>query len=313
VAVVAAASAGNFGLGTREEPESPSLVLSLARDRQVEMATTFATEAQLIQPDIVPQLAELPEARPVIQLDHIHKVYTMGDVEVHALRGVSLTIREGEFVAIMGASGSGKSTTMNILGCLDRPTRGTYILDGQDVSQLSKDERADIRCQKIGFVFQGFNLLSRTSALENVELPMLYLGVDTATRHQRAMEALAAVGLSGREQNHPNQLSGGQQQRVAVARSLVNHPALILADEPTGNLDSRTSVEVMEIFQRLNRERGITLVLVTHELDIAQYAQRVVVFKDGRIKSDEPVTDQRDAAEELKNLPLIDDEDEDDE
>jgi len=260
----------------------------------------------------VSQLADLAEARPVIEFDHIHKVYTMGDVEVHALRGVSLTIREGEFVAIMGASGSGKSTTMNIIGCLDRPTRGTYILDGEDVSQLSKDERADIRCQKIGFVFQGFNLLSRTSALENVELPMLYLGIDAAARHQRAMEALAAVGLSGREQNHPNQLSGGQQQRVAVARSLVNNPALILADEPTGNLDSRTSVEVMEIFQRLNRERGITLVLVTHEPDIAQYAQRIVVFKDGKIKNDQPVTNQRDAAEELKHLPVIDD-DEDDE
>jgi putative ABC transport system ATP-binding protein len=212
----------------------------------------------------------------------------------------------------MGASGSGKSTMMNILGCLDRPTRGTYILDGEDVSQMSKDERADIRCKKIGFVFQGFNLLSRTSALENVELPMLYLGVDSATRHQRAIEVLAAVGLSGREQNHPNQLSGGQQQRVAVARSLVNHPALILADEPTGNLDSRTSVEVMEIFQRLNRERGITLVLVTHEPDIAEYAQRVVVFKDGRIKSDRQIEKPRDAAEELKHLPVID-EDEDDE
>src|ERR1700693_3524236 len=161
-------------------------------------------------------LARMPQARPVIQLDHIHKIYTMGDVEVHALRGISLTIREGEFIAIMGASGSGKSTTMNIIGCLDRPTRGTYILDGQDVSELSKDERADIRCQKIGFVFQGFNLLSRTSALENVELPMLYAGVPTAQRDQRALEALAAVGLAGREQNHPNQLSGGQQQRVAV-------------------------------------------------------------------------------------------------
>jgi putative ABC transport system ATP-binding protein len=274
------------------------------------MATTFAVESQQVQPD-ASSLAQFPEARPVIQLDHIHKVYTMGDVEVHALRGVSLTIREGEFVAIMGASGSGKSTTMNIIGCLDRPTRGTYILDGEDVSQLSKDVRADIRNQKIGFVFQGFNLLSRTSALENVELPMLYLGVDSAARHQRAMEALAAVGLAGREQNHPNQLSGGQQQRVAVARSLVNNPALILADEPTGNLDSRTSVEVMEIFQRLNRERSITLVLVTHEPDIAQYAQRVVVFKDGKIKSDQPVTNQRNAAEELKNLPVIDDEDDD--
>jgi putative ABC transport system ATP-binding protein len=275
------------------------------------MSTTFAVESQQIQPD-ASLIAQIPEARPVIELDHIHKVYSMGDLEVHALRGVSLTIREGEFVAIMGASGSGKSTMMNILGCLDRPTRGSYSLDGDDVSQLSKDERADIRCQKIGFIFQGFNLLSRTSALENVELPMLYLGVDAATRHQRAMDALASVGLAGREQNHPNQLSGGQQQRVAVARSLVNNPALILADEPTGNLDSRTSVEVMEIFQRLNRERGITLVLVTHELDIAQYAQRVIVFKDGKIKSDQPVTHQRDAADELQNLPLIDD-DEDDE
>ena len=276
------------------------------------MSTTFATDQQQFQPGVALG-AELPEPSPVIQLDHIHKIYTMGDVEVHALRGVSLSIREGEFVAIMGASGSGKSTTMNIIGCLDRPTRGTYILDGEDVSQLSKDERADIRCQKIGFVFQGFNLLSRTSALENVELPMLYLGVDSATRHARAMEALAAVGLAGREQNHPNQLSGGQQQRVAVARSLVNNPALILADEPTGNLDSRTSVEVMEIFQRLNRERSITLVLVTHERDIAEYAQRVVVFKDGKIKSDRQVEKPRDAAEELKHLPVIDDGDDNDE
>lgn len=275
------------------------------------MATTFTVESQQVNPALL--ATEVAEARPVIQLDHIHKTYTMGDVEVHALRGVSLTIREGEFVAIMGASGSGKSTTMNILGCLDRPTRGSYVLDGEDVSQMSKDERADIRCQKIGFVFQGFNLLSRTSALENVELPMLYLGVDAAQRRQRAMEALAAVGLAGREQNHPNQLSGGQQQRVAVARSLVNHPALILADEPTGNLDSRTSVEVMEIFQRLNRERGITLVLVTHEPDIAQYADRVIVFKDGKIKSDYQVEDKRDAAEELKNMPIVDDSDDDEE
>ena len=276
------------------------------------MATSFVTTQPQVDPALLSQVPPSDVARPVIELDHIHKTYTMGDVEVHALRGVSLTIREGEFVAIMGASGSGKSTTMNIIGCLDRPTRGTYILDGEDVSQMSKDERADIRCQKIGFVFQGFNLLSRTSALENVELPMLYLGVDAAQRRQRATEALAAVGLAGREQNHPNQLSGGQQQRVAVARSLVNHPALILADEPTGNLDSRTSVEVMEIFQRLNRERGITLVLVTHEPDIAQYADRVIVFKDGKIKSDYPVQDKRDAAEELKNLPVIEDDEEED-
>ena len=261
-------------------------------------------------PEVAAILASQVEPRPVIQLDHIHKTYTMGDVEVHALRGISLTIREGEFVAIMGTSGSGKSTTMNIIGCLDQPTRGTYILDGQDVSHMSKDERADARCEKIGFVFQGFNLLSRTSALENVELPMLYAGLSSTERQKRATDALVAVGLAGREQNHPNQLSGGQQQRVAVARALVNNPALILADEPTGNLDSRTSVEVMEIFQRLNRERGITLVLVTHEHDIADYADRVVVFKDGKIKKDYQIERPRDAAEELKNMPeIVDDED----
>jgi putative ABC transport system ATP-binding protein len=249
---------------------------------------------------------------PVIQLDHIHKIYKMGDIEVHALRGVTLAIRQGEFVAVMGVSGSGKSTMMNIIGCLDQPTRGTYILDGHDVSKLSKDDRADIRNLKIGFVFQGFNLLSRTSAIENVELPMLYAGIATVERKRRAQEALEAVGLAGRENNHPNQLSGGQQQRVAIARSLVNHPTIILADEPTGALDSRTSVEVMEIFQRLNRERGITLLLVTHEHDIAEYAQRVVIFRDGKIRSDEPVLHRRDAAEELKTLPVLDDDDDDD-
>jgi len=245
-------------------------------------------------------------AREVIRLEGIHKTYAMGDVEVHALRGVSLRINEGEFVAIMGASGSGKSTTMNIIGCLDSPTRGHYELDGQDVSALSKDERADIRLKKLGFVFQGFNLLARTSALENVELPMLYAGIEPAERHRRAKEALHAVGLAGREQNHPNQLSGGQQQRVAIARALVNDPTLILADEPTGALDSRTSVEVMDIFQRLNRERRITLVLVTHEPDIAAYADRIVVFKDGRIQKDYRVNAPRDAAEELRNLPAVD-------
>ncbi|HEV2706795.1 MAG TPA: ABC transporter ATP-binding protein [Pyrinomonadaceae bacterium] len=250
-------------------------------------------------------------ARPVIRLEQIHKTYTMGDVEVHALRGVSLTIHEGEFVAIMGTSGSGKSTMMNIVGCLDRPTRGRYIIEGQDVSELSKDERADIRSRKLGFVFQGFNLLSRTSALENVELPMLYANVETGERRRRAQEALRSVGLAGREQNHPNQLSGGQQQRVAIARALVNNPTLILADEPTGALDSRTSVEVMEIFQRLNRERGITLVLVTHEPDIAAYADRVVVFKDGKIRKDYVVDSPRDAAAELQNLPPVELEDED--
>ncbi|HSS18746.1 MAG TPA: ABC transporter ATP-binding protein [Pyrinomonadaceae bacterium] len=275
------------------------------------MSTAILNEPAAF-PVTATSLATEPEPRAVIQLDHIHKTYTMGDVDVHALRGVSLTVREGEFVAIMGASGSGKSTTMNIIGCLDRPTRGHYILDGQDVSEMSKDERADIRCQKLGFVFQGFNLLSRTSALENVELPMLYAGIESTERHRRAMEALAAVGLTGREQNHPNQLSGGQQQRVAVARALVNDPALILADEPTGNLDSRTSVEVMEIFQRLNRERGITLVLVTHEPDIAEYASRVVVFKDGKIKKDYQIENQRDAAAELKLMPAVIEDEEDD-
>jgi putative ABC transport system ATP-binding protein len=250
--------------------------------------------------------------KSLIALDHIHKIYQMGDIEIHALRGVSLNLERGEFVAIMGASGSGKSTTMNILGCLDRPTRGHYYLDGQDVSKMSKDELADIRNRKIGFVFQGFNLLPRTSALENVELPMLYLGVKTAERHERAIEALEIVGLSGRIHNMPNQLSGGQQQRVAIARALVNQPMIILADEPTGNLDSRTAIEVMDVFQRLNRERGITIALVTHEPDIAQYASRVIVFKDGKIKNDYRVQNPRSASEELLSLPPID-EDEDEE
>jgi putative ABC transport system ATP-binding protein len=250
--------------------------------------------------------------REVIRMENIHKTYQMGDVEVHALRGISLTVSEGEFVAIMGTSGSGKSTMMNIIGCLDQPTRGTYHLDGEDVSKLTKDDRADIRNRKIGFVFQGFNLLSRTSARENVELPMLYANINTAERTKRTMEALAAVGLAGREASNPNQLSGGQQQRVAIARSLVNQPAIILADEPTGNLDSRTSIEVMAIFQKLNRESGITLVLVTHEPDIAKFASRVVSFKDGKIKKDYPVEDTLDAAEELKLLPEINDDDDDD-
>ena len=254
-------------------------------------------QQQTFNPALV---AEAPEAAPVIQLDHIHKTYTMGDVEVHALRGVSLTIRQGEFVAIMGASGSGKSTTMNIIGCLDRPTRGTYILDGEDVSQMSKDERADIRCQKIGFVFQGFNLLSRTSAIENVELPMLYgTPIPAKERRRRAAAALDAVGLGARRDHHPNQLSGGQQQRVAIARALVNNPSLLLADEPTGNLDSRTSIEVMGIFQRLNIERHITIVLVTHEPDIAEYATRIIGFRDGRVRLDQSVSKRRFAADEL--------------
>ena len=249
----------------------------------------------------------------LITLSHIHKTYQMGDIEIHALRGVSLKIHPGEFIAIMGTSGSGKSTSMNILGCLDKPTRGHYFLDGQDVSTLSRDELADIRNRKIGFVFQGFNLLSRTSALENVELPMLYLGVKTAERIERAREALEIVGLGDRLHNMPNQLSGGQQQRVAIARSLVNNPSIILADEPTGNLDSRTSVEVMDVFQRLNQERGITIALVTHEPDIAQYARRTIVFKDGRIKNDYMIKEPRSAREELESLPPIDEDEEEDE
>jgi putative ABC transport system ATP-binding protein len=248
---------------------------------------------------------ERPE-QPLIELEKVQKIYRMGDVEIHALRGISLEVRRGEFVAIMGTSGSGKSTTMNVLGCLDRPTHGRYVLDGEDVSTLSKDELADIRLRKIGFVFQGFNLLARTSALENVELPLLYSGVATAERRRRATAALEIVGLGDRLGNMPSQLSGGQQQRVAIARALVNDPSIILADEPTGNLDSRTTVEVLDIFQRLNRERGITIALVTHEPEVAGYASRIVVFKDGRIRRDEPVERPRSAAEELESLPPTD-------
>ncbi|MEW6126252.1 MAG: ABC transporter ATP-binding protein [Acidobacteriota bacterium] len=249
----------------------------------------------------------------MITLDHVHKIYKMGDVEIHALRGISLRIKAGEFIAIMGTSGSGKSTTMNIIGCLDKPTRGHYYLDGEDVSKLSRDELADIRNRKIGFVFQGFNLLSRTSALENVELPMLYLGIKPKERIERAKEALEIVGLSERMHNMPNQLSGGQQQRVAIARALVNRPSIILADEPTGNLDSRTSIEVMDIFQRLNEEHGITIALVTHEHDIAEYTRRAVIFKDGRIRRDEYLMARRAAREELENLPPLEADDEEDE
>jgi putative ABC transport system ATP-binding protein len=265
------------------------------------------------RPFLVDQPDQLQDSDPLITLTHIHKIYLMGDVEIHALHGISLQIRRGEFVAIMGASGSGKSTTMNIIGCLDRPTRGHYFLEDQDVSTLSKDELADIRNRKIGFVFQGFNLLARTSALENVELPMLYLGVKGDERLARAKEALELVGLGDRLDNMPNQLSGGQQQRVAVARALVNRPTIILADEPTGNLDSRTSVEVMDVFQFLNREHGITIALVTHEADIAQYAKRVVVFKDGRIKRDEPIANPRSAHDELERMPPVVEDEEDDE
>jgi putative ABC transport system ATP-binding protein len=222
---------------------------------------------------------------PLLSLENVSKVYQMGDVEVHALRGVSLTIAEGEFVAVMGASGSGKSTLMNIVGCLDRPTGGVYRLDGEDISRLDRYALASKRNRTLGFVFQSFNLLSRTSALENVELPLLYAGVSTRERHERASAALHRVGLGDRVHHHPNQMSGGQQQRVAIARALVGDPRVILADEPTGNLDSATSVEVMAIFQDL-RLSGITVVLVTHEPDIASYAARVVTMKDGKVLSD---------------------------
>lgn len=250
-------------------------------------------------------------ATPVIQVESLVRTYDLGEVQVHALRGVSLTVMPGEFVAIMGASGSGKSTFMNLIGCLDRPTRGRCLLDGQDVAQLSKRELAAIRNRKIGFVFQGFNLLPRTSALENAELPLIYSGVPREQRLESARESLKLVGLEGREEHHPSQLSGGQQQRVAIARALVNNPSIVLADEPTGNLDSRTSVEIMDIFQRLNEERGITVLLVTHEPDIARFAKRIIMFRDGKIRWDTPVEDRAVASEVLQTLPAIGEDDED--
>ena len=238
----------------------------------------------------------------VVSLVDVHKTYRTGEMEVHAVRGVSLEIARGEFVALMGASGSGKSTLMNLLGCLDRPTSGHYLLDGADVSGLDRDRLADIRNRKIGFIFQSFNLLPRTSARENVELPLLYSAqhLTNAQLREKADRVLASVGLGGREDHHPSQLSGGQQQRVAIARALINDPEVLLADEPTGNLDSRTSVEIMAIFQQLN-ERGITVVMVTHEQDIAGYARRNVVMRDGILLSDKVVT-QRTAAAELDKL-----------
>lgn len=245
----------------------------------------------------------------LIRIDHLTKTYLLGEVEVHALRGISLGVSRGEFAAIMGASGSGKSTFMNILGCLDKPTKGTYVLEDIDVGGLSRDELAHIRNQKIGFVFQGFNLLSRTTAIENVELPLLYCSLTNRARVQRAVDALHMVGLEDRIHHYPNQLSGGQQQRVAIARALVNDPSIVLADEPTGNLDSRTSVEVMGIFQQLN-EKGITIILVTHEPDIAQFARRHIVFRDGKIRSDKPNTNLRDASVVFRGMPVIDNEEE---
>jgi putative ABC transport system ATP-binding protein len=226
----------------------------------------------------------------VISVRELTKTYQLGEHQVHALRSISLDVECGEFVSVIGPSGSGKSTLMHILGCLDQPTSGQYFLDGKDVSHLNDDEVSLVRNQQIGFVFQGFNLLTRTSALENVELPLLYGKSDlsAAERRRRAMEALAAVGLESRWEHQTNQLSGGQQQRVAIARALLNNPSILLADEPTGNLDSRTSLEVMDIFQKLQQERGITIVLITHEMDVAEYGSRIVIFKDGNIISDTP-------------------------
>ncbi|MBY0496383.1 MAG: ABC transporter ATP-binding protein [Cyanobacteria bacterium] len=246
-------------------------------------------------------------APPVIATKDLVKTFIVGDHQVKALRGVNLAVSRGEFVSVTGASGSGKSTFMHIVGCLDRPTSGQYLLDGQDVSTMSKNDLAGVRNKKIGFVFQGFNLLSRTSALDNVELPLLYGGstMKTSERHRAARDMLAAVGLGDRFSHHPNQLSGGQQQRVAIARALINNPSILLADEPTGNLDSRTSIEVMGLFQRLNIERGITIVLITHEADVAEYGTRTVAFRDGRVISDRPIERRRDAVEELANLPEV--------
>src|SRR6202051_412558 len=247
---------------------------------------------------------QLPaSSKPVIRLENVYKTYDLGEIQVQALRGVSLEVYQGEFVAVMGPSGSGKSTIMNILGCLDRPTKGHYYLDGVDVSGMTKTQLAGIRNRKLGFVFQQFNLLSRTSALENVELPTVYAGISPEERTRRALESLTRVGLAERAGHHPSQLSGGPQQRVAIARGLVNRPAILLADEPTGNLDSRTSVEIMDILQDLNNEQGLTIVLVTHEPDIAQYSKRTLLFRDGKLKRDNIVPDRSIAREVLKTLP----------
>jgi putative ABC transport system ATP-binding protein len=243
----------------------------------------------------------------LINVENLVKIYQLGETQVHALRGVNLSIQQGEFVSIMGASGSGKSTLMNILGCLDRPTRGSFVLDQTDVSSLNKDQLARIRNKKIGFVFQNFNLLSRTSALENVELPLYYNGTPAKGRIQRAREVLRMVGLEGREHHIPSRLSGGQQQRVAIARALVNHPALILADEPTGNLDTRTSLEIIEIFQSLNQNAHITIMIVTHEPDIAAYTGRHIQFRDGKMIGDQQIQPRK-ASMDLARLPVSKDE-----
>ena len=242
----------------------------------------------------------------IVCAEDVHKYYEVGETRVHALRGIDVSVERGGFVAIMGASGSGKSTFMNILGCLDRPSSGRYLLEGTDVSGLDKRQLAAIRNGKLGFVFQGFNLLPRTTALENVQLPTLYTRIDKTERAKRASDALALVGLADRSRHFPSQLSGGQQQRVAIARALVNHPSILLADEPTGNLDSRTSVEIMEVFQNLN-EKGLTIILVTHEHDNAQFAKRVIIFRDGKIRKDDVVRDRPEAHAVLQTMPTLDD------
>src|ERR1700690_1650284 len=239
----------------------------------------------------------------VIEIKDLVKDYMLGQVPGHVLKGISLEIERGDFVAIMGPSGSGKSTLMNILGCLDKPTSGSYKLDGISVPELDRDELAEIRNKKIGFVFQQFNLLARTSATENVELPLMYTDTPARERHERAIKALLAVGLAGREDHQPSQLSGGQQQRVAIARAMVNNPKIILADEPTGALDSRMSIEIMAIFQRLNRDDGITMIVVTHDPDVASYSKRNIRFKDGRVEGDERIAQPRDARRDLEQLP----------
>jgi putative ABC transport system ATP-binding protein len=264
---------------------------------QITVATTLQSASEA---DAARSTSEL------IRVEAVHKYYELGETRVHALRGISVSIARGEFVAIMGASGSGKSTFMNLLGCLDRPSSGRYLLEGVDVSQLDKRALAAIRNRKLGFVFQGFNLLARTTALENVELPTLYAQLSKEERLQRAREALRTVGLEDRGAHFPSQLSGGQQQRVAIARALVNRPSILLADEPTGNLDSRTSVEIMDVFQQLN-DQGLTVVLVTHEPDISRFAKRTLLFRDGTIRRDEPVANRPRAAEVLQALPKLED------
>ncbi|MDP9161919.1 MAG: ABC transporter ATP-binding protein [Acidobacteriota bacterium] len=253
-----------------------------------------------------PDSRSITKASVVIRVENAHKYYELGETKVHALRGVTIEIERGDFVAIMGASGSGKSTFMNVLGCLDRLTSGAYFLEGINVSEHDKKALALIRNLKIGFVFQGFNLLARTTALENTALPTLYTKIDKAERESRAANALALVGLANRAHHFPSQMSGGQQQRVAIARALVNRPSILLADEPTGNLDSRTSIEIVEILQDLN-DKGLTIILVTHEPDIAEYARRVLVFQDGKIRKDYPVLNRPNATDVLKTLPTLDD------